>query len=86
MPELCIRGARIGTVGRPPTKELDMDNDKLKGAVDQTKGAIKEAVGKTIGDTKLQAEGTVDKLTGKLESAVGKAKEDLRDVVNKATK
>ncbi len=63
-----------------------MDNDKLKGAVDQTKGAIKEAVGKTIGDAKLQAEGTVDKLTGKLESAVGKAKEDLRDIVNKATK
>lgn len=63
-----------------------MDNDKLKGAVDQTKGAIKEAVGKTIGDQKLQAEGTADKLTGKLESAVGKAKEDLRDVVNKATK
>lgn len=63
-----------------------MENDKLKGAVDQTKGAIKEAVGKTIGDKKMQAEGSVDKLTGKLESAVGDAKETLRDVVNKATK
>ena len=63
-----------------------MENDKLKGAVDQTKGAIKEAVGKTIGDKKMQAEGSVDKLTGKLENAVGDAKETLRDVVNKATK
>ncbi len=63
-----------------------MDNDKIKGAVDQTKGAIKEAVGKTIGDKKMQAEGTVDKLTGKVESAIGNAKDTLRDVVNKATK
>ena len=63
-----------------------MDNDKLKGAVDQTSGAIKEAVGKTIGDKNLQAAGTVDKLTGKVESAVGKAKDDLRAIANKATK
>jgi uncharacterized protein YjbJ (UPF0337 family) len=63
-----------------------MNKDQVKGAVDQAKGTMKEAVGKTIGDTKLQAEGVVDKLTGKIESAVGGAKETLRDVVNKATK
>jgi len=62
-----------------------MDKDQILGAADQTKGAVKEAVGKTIGDKKMQDEGTVDKLTGKLESAVGDAKETLRDVVNKAT-
>ena len=63
-----------------------MDNDKIKGAVDQAKGTAKETVGKIIGNEKMQAEGTVDKLTGKLETAVGGAKETLRDVVNKATK
>jgi uncharacterized protein YjbJ (UPF0337 family) len=63
-----------------------MNKDQVKGAVDQAKGTMKEAVGKTIGDTKLQAEGVVDKLTGKIESAVGGAKQTLRDVVNKATK
>jgi uncharacterized protein YjbJ (UPF0337 family) len=76
----------VDKITRLLTKEFAMDNDRFKGAVDQTKGAVKEAIGKTIGDKKMQAEGTVDKLTGKLESAVGKAKEDLRDVVNKGTK
>lgn len=63
-----------------------MDKDQIKGAVDQAKGTVKEAAGKTIGDKKMEAEGAVDKLTGKVESAVGGAKETLRDVVNKATK
>lgn len=63
-----------------------MNKDQFKGAVDQAKGTMKEAVGKTIGNTKMQAEGAADKLTGKIESAVGGAKETLRDVVNKAIK
>jgi uncharacterized protein YjbJ (UPF0337 family) len=63
-----------------------MNKDRINGAADQAKGAVKEAVGKTIGDQKLQAEGTADKLTGKVESAVGGAKETLRDAVNRATK
>lgn len=63
-----------------------MNKDQVKGAVDQAKGTMKEAVGKTIGDKKMQAEGTADKLAGKVESAVGGAKETLRDVINKATK
>jgi len=63
-----------------------MDKDQIRGAVDQAKGTVKEAVGKKIGDRKIETEGVVDKLTGKVESAVGGAKETLRDVVNKATK
>ena len=63
-----------------------MDKDQIKGAVDQAKGTLKEAAGKTIGDKKMETEGVVDKLTGKVESAVGGAKETLRDVVNRATK
>jgi uncharacterized protein YjbJ (UPF0337 family) len=63
-----------------------MDKDRIKGAADQAKGAVKEVVGKAIGDQKMQAEGTINKLTGKVESAVGGAKDTLRDTVNKATK
>ena len=63
-----------------------MDKDKLKGAADQTKGVIKEAVGKTIGNTKMHAEGATDKLKGKVESAMGTAKDDLRAIVNKSAK
>jgi uncharacterized protein YjbJ (UPF0337 family) len=63
-----------------------MDKDRIKGAADQAKGAVKETVGKAIGDQKMQSEGTIDKLTGKVESAVGGAKDTLRDAVNRATK
>ena len=32
-----------------------MDKDRIKGAADQAKGAVKDAVGKVTGDTKTQA-------------------------------
>lgn len=63
-----------------------MNREKLQGAVHQTKGAIKEAVGKATGDTKLQAEGAVDKLTGKVESAIGEAKAAVGDMLGKIAK
>lgn len=60
-----------------------MDKDRVSGAVDQTKGAVKDAVGKMTGDTKLQAEGKADKAAGKVESTVGGAKDTARDALNK---
>ena len=38
----------------------------------------KEAVGKVVGDAKLQAEGKADKAEGKLQNAVGGLKDTLR--------
>jgi uncharacterized protein YjbJ (UPF0337 family) len=61
-----------------------MDKDRINGAADQAKGAIKEAAGKVTGDTKLRVEGAVDKATGKVESAVGKARDDIRDEASKS--
>lgn len=58
-----------------------MDKDRINGAADQAKGAVKETVGKAIGDQKLQAEGAADKLTGKVESAIGGAKDTIRDAM-----
>lgn len=57
-----------------------MDRDRVQGAADQTKGAIKENLGKAIGDEKLETEGKVDKVAGKIESAVGSAKDKIRDL------
>ena len=58
-----------------------MDNDRIKGSANQTKGAIKEAAGKMTGDTKLRAEGAADKSKGKGQSAVGGAKDAVRDAM-----
>ncbi len=55
-----------------------MDKDRIDGAADQAKGAVKETAGKVIGDTKLQTEGTFDKAKGQVESTVGGAKDTLR--------
>jgi uncharacterized protein YjbJ (UPF0337 family) len=41
-------------------KEATVDKEHLKGAADKAKGAIKEAVGKAMGDKKLQTEGKMD--------------------------
>ena len=60
-----------------------MDKDRVSGAADQAKGAVKQAAGKLTGDSKLHAEGTADKAAGKVESAVGGAKDAARDAVNK---
>jgi uncharacterized protein YjbJ (UPF0337 family) len=60
-----------------------MDKDRVKGAVDQAKGAAKDAAGRVLGDSKLQAEGKTDKLKGKIENAVGGAKDALRDADRK---
>ena len=34
-----------------------MDKDRIAGSVKQVKGPIKEAIGKAVGDVKLQSEG-----------------------------
>ena len=59
-------------------KTSKMDKDRINGAANQAKGAIKETAGKMTGDTKLQTEGVLDKAKGKIESAVGGAKDTLR--------
>lgn len=56
-----------------------MDKDRIKGAVNQAKGSMKEAAGKATGDAKLEGEGKADKLKGKIQNAAGGVKDSLRD-------
>ncbi len=56
-----------------------MDKDRINGAANQAKGAVKEAVGKVTGDAKLQTEGAADKAKGKVQNAVGGLKDAVRD-------
>jgi uncharacterized protein YjbJ (UPF0337 family) len=55
-----------------------MDKDRIAGAAKQAKGAIKEAAGKALGDSKLTAEGKSDKIEGKIQNAIGGLKDTLR--------
>ncbi|HEY1876401.1 MAG TPA: CsbD family protein [Rhizomicrobium sp.] len=56
-----------------------MDKDRIAGAANQAKGAVKQAAGKVTGDAKLQGEGMADKAKGQMQSAAGSAKDALRD-------
>jgi uncharacterized protein YjbJ (UPF0337 family) len=55
-----------------------MDKDRIEGSAKQTKGAIKEAAGKVLGDAKLQADGKADKTEGKVQNAIGGLKDALK--------
>lgn len=61
-----------------------VDENRVTGAVDKAKGAIKEGIGNLTGDDKLKAEGVADKAKGHAETAVGGAKDTVRDVADKA--
>jgi uncharacterized protein YjbJ (UPF0337 family) len=59
-----------------------MDREHVKGAVDNAKGAVKDAAGKVTGDKKLQAEGKMDKAKGAAHNAAGDIKDATRSAIN----
>ena len=55
-----------------------MNNDRIVGSAEETKGAVKETVGKALGDAKLEADGKNDKAEGKAQNAVDGVKDALK--------
>ena len=55
-----------------------MDKDRIRGSAKQLKGSVKKAVGKAIGDAKLQADGKSDKAAGRVQNAIGGLKDAVR--------
>jgi uncharacterized protein YjbJ (UPF0337 family) len=60
-----------------------MDKDRIIGSAKETKGAVKEAIGKATGDSKLRTEGKADKAEGAVQNAVGGVKDAVRDALKK---
>ena len=59
-------------------KDATVDKDRIKGSAEQIKGTVKEAVGKVLGDKKMETEGATDKPAGKVQNAVGGLKDAVR--------
>lgn len=55
-----------------------MDKDRVVGSAKQIKGTVKQAIGKTVGDTKLESEGNADKIEGKVQNTIGGLKDTLK--------
>ncbi|ARP97902.1 CsbD family protein [Pseudorhodoplanes sinuspersici] len=51
-----------------------MDKDRTAGSAKQVKGALKQAVGKVVGDAKLESEGQA----GKVQDSIGGLKDTLK--------
>jgi len=58
-------------------KEI-MDKDRVVGSAKQVKGAVKQAVGRVVGDAKLESEGKTDRIEGKVQNAIGGFKDTLK--------
>ena len=58
-----------------------MNDDQVKGRVEEAKGAVKEVAGKVVGNDQLESEGAVDKAAGKTQANYGDLKENVKDVV-----
>ena len=54
-----------------------MDKDRVVGSAKQVKGTVKQALGKALGDAKLETGGKADKIEGKIQNAVGGLKDTL---------
>lgn len=47
-----------------------IDKDRIAGSAKEIKGAVKQTVGKAVGDVKLQAQGKAEKTEGKNQNAI----------------
>jgi uncharacterized protein YjbJ (UPF0337 family) len=52
--------------------------DRVRGQLDETKGVIKEKVGKVTGDRSTELSGKVEQVKGKVEKKIGEAKGKVR--------
>jgi uncharacterized protein YjbJ (UPF0337 family) len=59
-------------------EEKIVNKNRTAGSAKEIKGAIKQAVGKAVGDAKLQSDGKVDRMEGKVQNAIGGLKDTLR--------
>jgi uncharacterized protein YjbJ (UPF0337 family) len=60
-----------------------MDKNRIDGSIKEIKGAAKEAVGKALGDAKLQSDGKSDQAAGKIQNAIGGVSDTVRDALKK---
>jgi uncharacterized protein YjbJ (UPF0337 family) len=62
-------------------EEEAMDKDRVAGSAKQVKGAVKQAVGKAVGDAKLESEGQADQVEGKVQNAIGGFKDTVKNAL-----
>jgi len=54
-----------------------MSRNRIEGAIKKATGAVKEAAGKALGNTRLQAEGAAEKIAGAVQNMAGKKQDKI---------
>ena len=60
-----------------------MNNDQVKGRIDQAVGKIKEETGDLLNDKQLEEKGRAEKTGGKVQAEYGNVKENVKDGIDK---
>jgi uncharacterized protein YjbJ (UPF0337 family) len=55
-----------------------MDENRVKGKIDEVAGRVKKQTGEWTGDTEAQGEGAFEEIKGRAENAWGKVKDTAR--------
>jgi uncharacterized protein YjbJ (UPF0337 family) len=63
--------------GETNFKEFYMNKDQVKGRIEQAKGKVKEIVGRTMGNKRVEAEGDANQVAGKVQKTYGDAKSQV---------
>ena len=58
-----------------------MNRDEMEGKWDQTKGKVKENVGRAINDRDLEADGAGDQAKGNVKEGFGKARRNIGEAI-----
>jgi len=62
---------------------MGIDSDRIKGAVHQFEGALKQGIGSVIADPDLHQAGTAEREAGKAQNAAGGARDSAREAAEK---
>jgi uncharacterized protein YjbJ (UPF0337 family) len=61
-----------------------MNDDEVRGKVDQASGTVKEKIGRSMSDPLLEEEGSDQRASGKLEAGFGKARRKVGEAMKDA--
>ncbi len=60
---------------------MTINKDQISGRAEEAKGAVKQTVGKAVGNKELEARGSIQKSLGSVQAIIGDAKSDIAKVV-----
>jgi uncharacterized protein YjbJ (UPF0337 family) len=63
---------------------MRINEDEVKGKIDQASGTVKENVGRAVGNPKLENEGAAQRAGGKVQAGFGEARRKVGEVMKDA--